>query len=253
MSVEIMTAVFKHSQARYGDRIVLLAIADCANDDDRSAWPSKRKIAAKCLMSERQVQRAIGNLEKLGELKVVHSAGPGGSNLFTILTGGDNMSGGDTHVSGGETSTAQRGDTHVSQIIREPSKNHQDSFALSASPPRAVGKEKAAPAGVDFNEIVRELTLQYPGVNVEAQIPAMNRWLARNPSRRMTKRFMQRWLDKCDVEIETGGRAYQARESKSGSWNGEDLQHRKYSEFDYVSREGYEEHCRAKGWKPIYE
>jgi hypothetical protein len=114
--------------------------------------------------------------------------------------------------------------------------------------PRAVGKEK-----VEMAEIVRELTLQYPGVNVEAQIPSMNRWLARNPSRRMTKRFIQRWLDTCDVEIEQNGQRYQTRGEKSGEWNGEDLQHRKYSEFDYVSRESYEEHCRKMAWKPIYE
>jgi hypothetical protein len=67
MSVTMMSQVFKHSQAKGGSRLVLLAIADAAKDDG-IAWDSVKTIAKKTYMTPASVVRCIESLGKLGEL-----------------------------------------------------------------------------------------------------------------------------------------------------------------------------------------
>lgn len=70
-----MQWVWEHSDAGGTDRLVLLAIADAADDNGRNAWPSVATIASKCNVSERTVQRSIQSLEDAGELKVTKQGG----------------------------------------------------------------------------------------------------------------------------------------------------------------------------------
>lgn len=87
MSVSIMSAVFKHSKATLGSRLVLLAIADCANDD-ALAWPNVKTLAGKCRLSERETQYCLRKLEELGELKITARKKENGgwqSSLYEIL------------------------------------------------------------------------------------------------------------------------------------------------------------------------
>lgn len=71
MSFRNVADVFDYSQASGNDRLVLLAIAENANDDAREAWPSIREIARKANIDQRTVQRSIRRLQELGELAVV--------------------------------------------------------------------------------------------------------------------------------------------------------------------------------------
>lgn len=66
-----MARVFAESEASGSDRLVLLAIADEADDDGTSAYPSQDRIAAKARMSKATTQRAIGRLEEAGEIVVI--------------------------------------------------------------------------------------------------------------------------------------------------------------------------------------
>src|ERR1044071_2818882 len=74
MSIEIIRHVFNFSRARGGDLVVLLSLADYANDDG-VAFPSISKLAEKSRMSERNVCYALGKLELLGELTRERSSG----------------------------------------------------------------------------------------------------------------------------------------------------------------------------------
>jgi hypothetical protein len=85
MSIEMMTRVWKYSQARSGHLLVLLAIADHA-DDEGVAYPSIPGIALKSRLKMRQVHNAINALVKYGELSVAYKEGPNGKNLYTVLT-----------------------------------------------------------------------------------------------------------------------------------------------------------------------
>ncbi len=87
MSIEAMVWVFRHSTARLADRLVLLAIADEADDDGTNAWPSQRRIADKARLGQSTVRRAIENLERLGELEVERPerTGRGHYNRYRVL------------------------------------------------------------------------------------------------------------------------------------------------------------------------
>ena len=57
------------------EKMVLLVIADHADDEGRNAWPSVSTIARKASVSERQAQRLIKQLTKVGLVEVETQAG----------------------------------------------------------------------------------------------------------------------------------------------------------------------------------
>lgn len=73
MSIETMAIVLHHSQARGTAKLVLLGIAN--HDGDGGAWPSVATLAKYAGASSRHVQRAIRELQRLGELERVIQAG----------------------------------------------------------------------------------------------------------------------------------------------------------------------------------
>lgn len=85
MSVKVMTWVWEHSRSKKTERLVLLAIADCASDDGANAYPSMAELMRKTGLSERGVQGCIAKLVALKELKVQRNAGPGGCNRYQVI------------------------------------------------------------------------------------------------------------------------------------------------------------------------
>lgn len=84
MSWQATTWVLEFSQSRLGSRLVLLSIASHANRLGEQSWPSIACIAQEAHISERSVQYAIRELEELGELDVDMSAGPSGTNRYSL-------------------------------------------------------------------------------------------------------------------------------------------------------------------------
>lgn len=80
-----MTWVWEHGRAQGADLLLLLAIADCADDTGRNAWPSTATLARKTRVSDRTVQRMITRLVTAGALEVEPNAGPRGTNRFTVV------------------------------------------------------------------------------------------------------------------------------------------------------------------------
>lgn len=66
------------------DKLVLLVLANYADDDGRNCFPSVATVVRQSGLSERTVQMAFGRLEKAGYLQVIHRRGR--SNLFRVLT-----------------------------------------------------------------------------------------------------------------------------------------------------------------------
>jgi hypothetical protein len=79
-----MSWVWSSSKSQGIDRLVLLAIADAANDEGNQAWPSIATLKAKTGLSERTVQRSITSLVELGELAVQRNAGRKGVNVYSV-------------------------------------------------------------------------------------------------------------------------------------------------------------------------
>lgn len=80
-----MTWLWEHSTASGTELLVLLAIADAADDQGGNAWPSTATIARKCRISDRTVQRIVARLVDAGQLEVKPNAGRAGTNLFRVL------------------------------------------------------------------------------------------------------------------------------------------------------------------------
>lgn len=140
MSIRVMSHVWEHSDARLGARLVLLAIADFANDTGM-AWPSVETLAAKSRISPRQVQRILRQLVDSGDLILHQNAGPHGCHLYQVVltknSGEDrhivrgDKSSGVTNSAGGVTNPAKNMSKMSPEPSIEPSKNHQSKKARS--------------------------------------------------------------------------------------------------------------------------
>ena len=84
MSIRVMTQVWAHSKHKGSALILMLAIADFA-DEEGVAFPGVLTLAKKCRMSERGTRYLINTLIESGELAVARGGGRGGSNLYRIL------------------------------------------------------------------------------------------------------------------------------------------------------------------------
>lgn len=92
MSVHVLSWVLKHSPVDTpGHRLVLLVLADHANDDGTGAWPSVKTIANEAKQSERNVQYALRALEGEGRIRKAGKS-PYGTTIYDVLTkGGANL------------------------------------------------------------------------------------------------------------------------------------------------------------------
>lgn len=84
MSIKIMNWVWEHSTAKGSELLLLLAIADTADDRGRNAFPSISTLAGKTRMSRRTVQRLVVKLEADGHL-VLRREGGRRSNSYELV------------------------------------------------------------------------------------------------------------------------------------------------------------------------
>lgn len=74
MSVKVMSLVWEMDLPT-SEKMVLLVIADHADDQGENAWPAVATIARKASLSDRQTQRMIKQLTNLGLISVEKQAG----------------------------------------------------------------------------------------------------------------------------------------------------------------------------------
>lgn len=134
MSIKVMTEVWEHSQQEGGALLVLLALADHANDQGY-CWPSVPTLAKKARLSERHVRRILSDLQETGELEI--EARTGRSNYYRVVTprmGGDNLSGVEEEDKKSPLTPASSPpltpmsgtpDAHVSQTVNNRKSNHK--------------------------------------------------------------------------------------------------------------------------------
>ena len=86
MSVKIMSDVFEKSKTEGNTRLVLLCLADCANDEG-ACWPSIRKIAQKANLSEPMTKKHLNALIAIGVVNREEREDQSGrqtSNFYTV-------------------------------------------------------------------------------------------------------------------------------------------------------------------------
>ena len=83
MSIRIMSAVFESETLGPTERLIMLSLADHADDEGR-CYPSIDRLSRRTGLSERAVQTNIAKLRDQGYIKVVLGGGKGRSNLYFI-------------------------------------------------------------------------------------------------------------------------------------------------------------------------
>lgn len=86
MSVRTMARVWDQSTHAGTELLMLLAIADFA-DDDGNAYPAVSTLATKCRMSARNANFILTALRTSGELEIRTNEGPRGTNRYRVVTG----------------------------------------------------------------------------------------------------------------------------------------------------------------------
>ena len=198
MSIRVMTQVWEHSRQSGGGLLVMLALADFANDDGRS-WPSINTVAKKARMSSRQAQRVVRDAQENGELKVELATGPNGVNTYVILlkgdahVRGDKMTGGDKSYTQGVTPTSPKPSIEPSGAQSEP---------LVPSSPN--------PKRIDEPFILRMIEQHGPKLGDEARVreeiaAAMNH--KASDKRKDKQLYVQAWLRNA-MSFKTRGNGY---------------------------------------------
>lgn len=152
-----MAGVFERGPENPHQRLLLLAIADHA-DDDGVCWPSIDRLAAKCAVSARQVQRTLQQLQTDGWLVVDRGRGRGNTSRYRLavarlLDNGD-AGGGFPHTRKGDAGD-RKGDMRrverVTPASPEPSGEPEEP-SISA----------AAPTLIDVTEVADWLAQLHP-------------------------------------------------------------------------------------------
>jgi hypothetical protein len=85
MSWQATTWVTKFSRHRGSDLLTLMMISNHSDPDGGNAFPSVRTLAGETRLTIRAVQYILRRLADSGELKIAEAAGPGGTNMYTIV------------------------------------------------------------------------------------------------------------------------------------------------------------------------
>lgn len=83
MSVRLMAAIFESETLGPTERLILLALADHADDSGR-CYPSISRLAQRTGLSERAVRNNVRAMEKTGYITVHIGIGPSGKNVYFV-------------------------------------------------------------------------------------------------------------------------------------------------------------------------
>lgn len=84
MSIKVMSQVWDIEGIDSSECLILIALADHADDQGR-CYPSIGRLAKRTKLSDRGVQKVISRLIEKGFVSVSPCAGQGGSNLYLSL------------------------------------------------------------------------------------------------------------------------------------------------------------------------
>jgi hypothetical protein len=195
VSISVMDRVWRFSKARKGELLIMLAIADFANDAGE-AWPSVPTLASKSRLSERQAQYALRRLVGSGELKIYKNKGPRGCHVYHVTISDTDPGAESAPVQKlrgaiSDTRGAISGTLGVQYPAPEPSVNRHKN--------RHVQQE------VDSDFIAQQQVF-FPHLSVEQELGKAKAWLSTHPRRRMTRKFFVGWLKRIQAPSATPAR-----------------------------------------------
>ncbi len=131
-----MQAVWDHSRQDGNHLLVLLALADSANNDTFETWLKNETLARKARCSVRRVQEILARLVADGEVQVKYNQGPRRTNVYVIVLPG---CGGCEKSQGAEV----RGDEGGAQAVDKSGDSRERSQGAGTRRVRELAQEGA--------------------------------------------------------------------------------------------------------------
>jgi|GEM_PF-6427845 len=193
MSIVAIDCVFRNRRLNPAGKLVMLAIANFADDQGGRSWPSFRLIHELTGLSERTIQRTINDLENHKELIIFRAGkrGPGNSHRYQIPLENIDM------VSG----TDRASDTDIlSENIDMVSEKYGHGVTLSVN--NRSNRQKKEPDAIWLQDLAGNAA--YRGIDVELQFAKATVWAETN-GRTCTRRFFVNWLNNAKpIEVTNG-------------------------------------------------
>ncbi len=179
MSNEAITWAWKQ-QVAPREKLILICLADAANDEDWQCWPSQRHIAAKTSYSIATVKRSLKELEEAGHINRTHRLRHDGTRTSDVYTLAVSRAQPDTTVQ--PDTTPVQPDTGegypVDRGTRSRLTYHEPSLEPSIEPKENLGGRASASAArgtrlpegwMPKPETIEQMRRECPGVDLEAQ------------------------------------------------------------------------------------
>jgi DNA-binding MarR family transcriptional regulator len=183
MSVKIMARVWANSQRKDGELLVMLALADFANDAGES-WPSLEVLAQKARLTKRQVCKVLDKLQAAGEIRRERSTG--GRNrrtrYFIVLNPTEN----------GEIKTVLKKHCNKNSVFGDTKTVSYSSHALNRH--RTVNKRESTESDKLIPDSLSPKSKRKPTWPDPAQVRAFETWYAAYPKRVGRKPALKAWL-----------------------------------------------------------
>jgi hypothetical protein len=207
-----MAAVFDEDLPS-SEKLVLLAMADHADDAGGNCFPSIPRIARKASMTRRGVQKVLRRLKEKNKIRAVGHRADGTVEYAITLEGGERYSRGErssrrTEDARGANQSAkggERGSPESSVTVIEPSKEKEGAATQTVAPPLQIVPVILLPLndGTEHpitQKEVEEWKQLYPAVDVMQALRSMRGWLLENRVNRKTKsgigKFIVAWLNR---------------------------------------------------------
>lgn len=146
MGFHAVSWVLKHSEARGLQRLVLIVLANYANDESGECWPAIATVAREAKSTPVQTKRIIGALEQAGYITRVLNAAPDNRipegrkpNLYRFVYGGSLrvppwLDGGPQDAREGVPSATNREGVEGTPNIQENNKEQAERFGPKGPP-----------------------------------------------------------------------------------------------------------------------
>lgn len=136
MSLRAILWVFEHSDATHGGRLVLLSLADHADDEGRDSWPAVKTIAKKARLTDRAARDALRRLERDGHIRQTGKS-PYSTNIYEIIgiaRGEESSAPPDADDVGGGKVTPSEGSSSSVELSLEQSVEEKQGAARPRNP-----------------------------------------------------------------------------------------------------------------------
>lgn len=197
-----MTLVWSRAPYNGSTLLILLALADWANDEG-VAWPAMDRLAKKARIDKRSARRVIRRLEKEGILVIEEGGGRSKQNRYFIqLKRVANCP--PLRELNEDNEGAERGTSDAQKRVPVSSDPLVDPSLDSLVARRAKNIKQMSRA--EFVSYLKAKP-EFSHINIDREIQRATTWIENHPGRQLTKPFIINWLNKIDVPISNGNGA----------------------------------------------